>query len=1027
VIETPSQTELAALRQRVAELEKQLNAIQADARHGEEHLRRVLDSLFVFVGIMSPEGILLEANRAPLEAAGITRGEAIGLPVWDTYWFTYSTVAQAQIRDATRRAAAGESVHCDMDVRMKDGELMSITLLISPVRDEHGRITHLVPSAVPLTERKRAEEALRESERRYTALFENRTNGIAHCRVITDQQGNPVDYQYLEINAAFERITGIPKTKIEGKTLREVFKGQDAALLTDYIGAYGNVALNGGDLNLETYFDPTRAWYAVYVYSPKRGEFVAMFTDITERKKAEEALRESEMRFRGAFENAAVGIAHVAPDGRWLRANQRLCQITGYSLEELLELTFSDITHPDDVQADWEMARALLRGEIPHYQLEKRYIRKNGETVWVNLTVALLRDEAGHPLQFVSVIEDISERKQAENALRVSEATLLSFFNSTPFLMGVVEIAAHDILHISDNLAARAYFGGSTHRRWSSDLGIPPESIENWLRHLRRAQETGQPVSFELKAARADGRTLLANVSFIHIARSGRPRFSYVVEDITDRKRAERHLRENEERLRLASLASREAIWDWDAASDRLLWNRNVEILFGWKDAAGTPVDVAWWIERIHPEDRPSVADRFQMLLDDPGREFWEDEYRFLKSNGLYAYVVDRGYVLRGQDGKPYRMTGSMMDLSERRRMENELRENEMRFRALAEAVPGILFSMTARGYTDFLSPSYWAFTGRNREETQDWMEALHPEDGPRIREQAASAIKAGQPFEMEFRMRRHDGVFHWFIARARPSHDDGGRVAKWFGAATDIEAHKQIEQALRLANDDLNRFAFAAAHDLREPLRNVGAFTDLLVTRFADSSDQTVARARAVIREGVQRMDLLLKDLLEYTRATTPESHDTQIDTQAALKKALANLSQAVAESGAGIEAGELPVLPGNESQFVRIFQNLIGNAIKYCGSNQPRVRITAERQEDAWLFAVQDNGVGIDPEFREHVFGMFKRLHGKEIPGTGIGLAICAKIIESRGGRIWVESEPGLGSTFLFTWPHHEPFGKR
>jgi two-component system CheB/CheR fusion protein len=238
--------------------------------------------------------------------------------------------------------------------------------------------------------------------------------------------------------------------------------------------------------------------------------------------------------------------------------------------------------------------------------------------------------------------------------------------------------------------------------------------------------------------------------------------------------------------------------------------------------------------------------------------------------------------------------------------------------------------------------------------------------------------------------------------------------------AIEDATDRKQAEEALRTTNAELQNFAYALTHDLQEPLRMVVNFTELLGREYAGKLGEEADRFISYSVEGALRIEALLKALLSYWEVAE-RSHDTfaSIDCGAVLAKALLNLQAAVAESGATITSDPLPRVEAEEVLLMQLFQNLISNSIKYRGHDAPRVHVSAERDATGWLFAVRDNGMGIDPEDCKRVFGMFKRLHGSEIPGTGIGLALCKRVIDRQGGRIWVESEAGHGATFKFTIP--------
>jgi PAS domain S-box-containing protein len=233
-------------------------------------------------------------------------------------------------------------------------------------------------------------------------------------------------------------------------------------------------------------------------------------------------------------------------------------------------------------------------------------------------------------------------------------------------------------------------------------------------------------------------------------------------------------------------------------------------------------------------------------------------------------------------------------------------------------------------------------------------------------------------------------------------------------------EEAERLNEQLRRANDDLKQFAFAASHDLQEPLRMITSYSQLLIKGYRDQLDGEAAVCVGFINEGTKHMRDLLADLLAYTETGAEKGEANEsIDLNKIFEKVTQNLRRAIEESGAVVTRDDLPNAHGHDPRFVQLFQNLIGNAIKYHGTSLPVVRVSAEQRKSEWLFAVADNGIGIEPEHHQTIFGVFKRLHGKAIPGTGIGLAICQRVVERYGGRIWVESQVGQGTTFYFTLP--------
>lgn len=318
--------------------------------------------------------------------------------------------------------------------------------------------------------------------------------------------------------------------------------------------------------------------------------------------------------------------------------------------------------------------------------------------------------------------------------------------------------------------------------------------------------------------------------------------------------------------------------------------------------------DKGFWIQRIHPDDHDRMIAEREKVLFKTKELYWEDEYRFRKSDNTYAHVFDKGYIIRDEAGKPLRMIGATQDVSQRKESEALLQELNNRLKKRADEL-----------------------------------------------------------------------------------------------------AHSNIE---------LERFAYVASHDLQEPLRMVTSFLQLLRKRYEDTLDETALQYIGFAVDGAERMKVLIMDLLDYSRVGSSSEPTTNVNLDELLQEVKKIFNKPIEELKASINIDPMPVIKGNKTQLFQLFQNIISNAMKYHGQEPPFIHVKHTEQEENHLFEIQDNGIGIDPAFHDKIFIIFQRLHTRsDYSGTGIGLAICKKIVEKHGGTIWVQSEYGKGSSFFFT----------
>jgi PAS domain S-box-containing protein len=434
-----------------------------------------------------------------------------------------------------------------------------------------------------------------------------------------------------------------------------------------------------------------------------------------------------------------------------------------------------------------------------------------------------------------------------------------------------------------------------------------------------------------------------------------------------------------------------------------------------------TPMDV-------FSADKATLERDYDMLIVDKDSSASVIEGTYRRKNGTLVPVEARRRAMF--TGSGWIIVGTATDITERKRAEAALRQSEARFRRTFElAGSGVAHIGLDRrflrvnrrlceilGYTE---AELLASTGR---------QISHPEDLDVI-DQQRPRLHAGEidAIRLEKRYLRKNGSTVWVALTMTAERDSGGAALYEIAIYDDIDSRKQAEAALRGTHDELARsnaeleqFAYVASHDLQEPLRMVASYTQLLGRRYGDKLEGDAKEFMAFIVDGASRMKQLIEDLLAYSRVGTRGKGFKPVKLEVVVGRARINLRGALEDSGGELTHGPLPEVAGDESQLVQLLQNLAGNALKFRGEAKPRVHVSSVEKETEFEISVQDNGIGIEPQYFERIFMVFQRLHDKsQYAGTGIGLAICKKVVDRHHGRIWVESEPGKGSCFKFTLP--------
>ncbi len=445
------------------------------------------------------------------------------------------------------------------------------------------------------------------------------------------------------------------------------------------------------------------------------------------------------------------------------------------------------------------------------------------------------------------------------------------------------------------------------------------------------------------------------------------------------------------------------------------------------------------WLDAVHPEDREATRSLWQRAV--AARCAAEFEHRLRRGDGEYRYFSVRAVPVFTDDGTLREWAGIHTDITQRKLTEQSLRDGERQFRELADAMPQIVWGATPSGRFDYYNRRWYEFTGRPEGEDGDtsWADVVHPDDQDQSTDRWRSALASGDAYEIEYRLKRKQGDYRWYLTRALPVRDRSGAITRWFGTCTDIDERKRTEDQLRSStvmlvqsNRELEEFATVASHDLQEPLRKIRSFVSCLRDEQGDTLNADGRHYLDRIQSAATRMTTLVADLLEFSRVSSKGKPFVPVDLNEVVAGVLSDLEARFVQTGGRAEVLSLPTVASDPVQMRQLLQNLIGNALKFNRKGEvPVVRVSAEVLVEGdtdsgapsgktCRISVADNGIGFDEKYLDRVFTIFQRLHGRgEYEGTGIGLAICRKIAERHGGSITAQSSPGRGSTFFVTLP--------
>jgi PAS domain S-box-containing protein len=746
---------------------------------------------------------------------------------------------------------------------------------------------------------------------------------------------------------------------------------------------------------------------------------------------------ESEGVFRAIFEQDAVGVAQIASEtGDFVRINRRYAEIVGYTVAEMEQLTFQQITHPEDLQEDLANMQRLLAGETREFSMVKRYFHKDGSIVWINLTVSPMWEVGEEPTFHIAVVEDVTERKRGESALQEARDFAEHLVETANAIVVVLDMQGEIRVF---NSAAERITGYTAEEidgsNWFEVL-VPRERYpEVWL-EFERLMDGGIPQEFENPILTKDGEERHVVWKNNELIRNGEivGLVSFGI-DITERKRAEESLRESEEQLRTIMQTMPVMVDAFDDEQNIIVWNRECERVTGYlaEEIVGNPHAM----ELLYPG-----AEYREWVMSTVRKQ--EGDFRNLELS-LACKNGEARTVLWSNLSASHPITGWAtwavgIDITERKQVMEELAATKgMLEAAISQSPSGIVIAdapdVTIRLANDaafgIRGGDPKGLTGIDVTKHSAKWQILRPDASPFPPEQLplSRAIIDGELTQgKEFIIRDVDGHDHWVSANAAPIRDEHGQVTAGIVVFHEITDRKQAEREreelitrLEAQNAELERFTYTVSHDLKSPLITIKGYIGMLFEDLQESEAESIKSDLIRISKAADKMGDLLSDLLELSRigrlVNAPE--DVPLDELAHEALQLVRGQMELRSVQVEVFSG-LPVVCGDRTRLVEVLQNLIDNAAKYMGDEaHPRVEIGARQDKGEVVCYVRDNGIGIERRFHEKVFGLFDQLDPK-VEGTGIGLALVRRIVEVHGGRIWIESEgQGRGSTFCFTIP--------
>lgn len=978
-------------------------------------LNKITEQISDAISVADYDGKLIYVNESRAKVLGKTRSEMIGSSVMQMEKLFPSVSDWRNHFNEVKQK--GELLMEGINIR-KDGSEYPVEASVKYIGIEGSE--YIVAAVRDISDRKLQQEEILDKSQILNAILTEMPSVLFRLNkdgVFTQLQG-----------AGIKRL-GMVDGQLLGKNVFEVFNEKDYPIVNkqfrhalESMEPYYSI-MEGNDENGHWFFDNF-----TFKDITQEDGLVGFALDITDRKLIEAKLQESETRFRSLAQNSSDIITILKPDGITVYESPSFFRIFGYDENEVIGHNIFEFIHPDDfgiVQKEFQLG--LERGGVSD-AIEFRFKHKNGNWVHIEAIGNNLLDVQGIDGIVVNS-RDITERKKAQEEVQKLKEFYENVLNEIPADVVVFD-KHHNYLFVNPisikDDAVRKWVIGKDDYQYC-ELKNKSKDLADKRRLLFTEVVKGKKqIEFEESVLREDGKqNWMLRRMYPVLNRDGEVQnvIGFGL-DITDRKASEDKLKESEERLSLAITSANLGIWDWNVTNNILIWDQSMYKVFdvnpnefnGHYDA---------FEKTLHPEDKDRVNAGVQRALEGP--DDYVDNFRIIDSNGNVKYVAVFSKTFRNTNGTANRMIGVNFDITESKlaefkilKTQHELEEAQHIAKVGGWEIDRELRTITwtsemynihelLQTFKPTIATSYDFYTDDTR--------AL-------VVEKFRAAIENSEPFELEAKIQTAKGNIVEIRTKGVPLIENK-KVKGIRGIFQDITKEKEAERQLKeyaieleQKNRELDQFAYIVSHDLKAPLRGINNLSLWIEEDLGDKIEGEIKASFDMMRGRVKRMELLINGILEYSRAGRIKQEAETFE----LKTMLSDLVQSLSppDNFKIIIPDDLPTVTAEKISFEQIFTNYISNGIKYNNNPNPIIEVSYTVNNGMYEFCVADNGEGIEKQFHEKVFVIFQTLQSRDTyESTGVGLAIVKKIVEDKGGKVWIESEKGHGAKFFFSWP--------